>query len=94
VQTPHSTTPSGICSSSMRLARRARFWMRERREWGGVEELALGPNLAEAKLEEAARSLNTNDGGGAGVERQSDAGLSERGHAYREQAPSEMEKPS
>ena len=59
---------------------------------GGVDELALGPDLAEAKVEKAALRLNTNDGGGAGVERQSDAGLSERSHAYREKAPSEMEK--
>ena len=46
-----------------------------------VKQLAVGPDFAEAKLEEAAGRLNTNGGGGAGVERESNAGFRERGHA-------------
>src|SRR5713101_3581978 len=40
-----------------------------------VEELAVGPDFAEAKLEEAAGRLDANGGGGAGVQRESGAGL-------------------
>src|SRR6266513_1920478 len=46
-----------------------------------VKQLAVGPDFAEAKLEEAAGRLNANGGGGAGVERESDAGFREQGHA-------------
>jgi len=46
-----------------------------------VEKLAVGPDFAEAKLEKAAGRLDANGGGGAGVERESNAGLRERGHA-------------
>src|SRR2546425_641136 len=46
-----------------------------------VEEFAVGPDFAEAKLEEATGRLDSNGGGGAGVERESGAGLREGGHA-------------
>src|SRR6267143_5959544 len=45
-----------------------------------VKQLAVCPDFAEAKIEEAAGRLNTNGGGGARVERESDAGFRERGH--------------
>jgi hypothetical protein len=40
-----------------------------------IEEFTVGPDFAEAKLEEAAGRLDANGGGSAGVERESDAGL-------------------
>src|SRR2546422_6853277 len=46
-----------------------------------VEEFAVGPDFAEAKLEEATGRLDSNGGGGAGVERESGAGLRDGGHA-------------
>jgi len=46
-----------------------------------IKQLAVGPDFAEAKLEKAPGRLDANGGGGAGVERESDAGLRERGHA-------------
>jgi hypothetical protein len=49
-----------------------------------VEELAVGPDFAEAQLEEAARRLNSN-GGSAGGERESGGrGCRQRSHALRE----------
>jgi len=46
-----------------------------------VEEFAVGPDFAEAELEEAARRLDANGGGSAGVQRKSDAGLRDGSHA-------------
>ena len=46
-----------------------------------VEEFTVGPDFAEAKLEEATGRLDANGGGGAGVERKSGAGLRDGGHA-------------
>ena len=46
-----------------------------------IEEFAVGPDFAKAKLKEAAGGLNPNGIGGAGVEQVSDAGSRERGHA-------------
>ncbi len=45
-----------------------------------IEELAVGPDFAEAKFEEAAGRLDANSGAGAGVERESDAGLRDGSH--------------
>jgi len=44
-----------------------------------VEELAVGPDFAQPKLEEAAGRLDANGGGGAGVQRESGAGLPDPG---------------
>jgi hypothetical protein len=46
-----------------------------------VEEFAVGPDFAEAEFEEAAGRLDANGGGCSGVERESDAGLRDGGHA-------------
>jgi hypothetical protein len=40
-----------------------------------IKELAVSPDLAEAKLEEAAGRLDSNGGRSAGVERKRNAGL-------------------
>ena len=46
-----------------------------------IKELAVSPDFAEAKLEEAAGRLDANGGGSAGVERERDAGWRGCGHA-------------
>src|SRR5882724_13286804 len=55
-----------------------------------IEELAVSPDFAEAKLEKAAGRL---DADGGGTEREGGVGWRGGGHAVREKAPSEMEKP-
>jgi hypothetical protein len=47
-----------------------------------VEEFAVGPDFAEAKLEEAAGRLDANGGGGAGMEREGGGGLRDGCHAF------------
>jgi hypothetical protein len=46
-----------------------------------IEELAVGPDFAEAEFEKAAGRFNANGGGGARVERESWRGLREGSHA-------------
>src|SRR5216683_3071888 len=46
-----------------------------------VKELAVGPDFTEAKLEKAARRLDANGGGGAGVQRQNGGGWRDGSHA-------------
>jgi len=47
-----------------------------------VEEFAIGPDFAEAELEEAAGRLDANGGRGAGVQRKSGGGVRDGGHAF------------
>ena len=54
-----------------------------------IEEFSVGPDFAEAKLEEAAGRLDAESDGGAGVERKSSGfwRCGERSHALRVRSP-------
>jgi hypothetical protein len=101
---PHSTTFTTICADAtfdyvtgdllvLDAQGAARELLDERAtRVGRLRVACVRPRPRGGEAKEAALRLNTHNDEGAGVERQGYSGLNERGHAYREKAPSEMEK--